>query len=112
MQDDSASYGRLGVILRQHRRDIFIGQTMKAVAPYPPLSDGRRQGEGLGDRRVGMVEGGVETGDLRQRWRALQQDFDGGEVVRLMQWGQRHQAFELVHYLGIDPHGYRVLDPT
>lgn len=62
--------------------------------------------------RLGMVEGGVETGDLRQRRRTLPQGLDRSEVMRLMERRQRHQAVERLDSVGIDPHGRRVLDAT
>ena len=56
------------------------------------------------------MEGGIEAGDLRQRRRALYQDPDRRQVMRLVQRRQGNQALELRHHIPIYAHRCRVVD--
>ena len=53
------------------------------------------------------MERRVEARDLRQRRRPREQRTDRREVVRLVQWRERHQLFELREDRGVDPHRLR-----
>ena len=67
MRDDDPAVRDFGRDLRQDICDIFIGKTMKAVAPDPLLVQPARYGVVVRDLVVAAVKGRVEAGDLRQR---------------------------------------------
>ena len=48
----------------QHLGDVLIGEAMKAVAFDTKSRYGTRQGKGLGDGWLPLVESGIETGYL------------------------------------------------
>ncbi len=58
---------------------------MEAVPSHALLGEPPRQREGLGDRRLGAVERGVEAGDLRQARGDRRHGPDGPQVVGLVQ---------------------------
>jgi hypothetical protein len=66
MRDDNAAIGDFGRPLRQYRSNVFVGETVKAVAPDAFLIERIGQGEGLLDLRRGAVKGGIEACHLRQ----------------------------------------------
>ena len=63
MGNDHAPAGARRV-LGQRAGDEFIGQAVEAVTLDAFGRQRARDGEGLGDRRVGAVEGGIEAGHL------------------------------------------------
>src|SRR4029077_9166173 len=91
MRYDNAAIGDFGRALRQYRGDVFVGKTMKAVTPDTFLIERIGQSEGLLDLRRSAVKGGIEACHLRQFGIEAHRHLDGGEVVRLVQWCQRHQ---------------------
>ena len=83
---------------------------MKSVAANAFLAEVARQGESLGETRLGAVEGGVEAGDLRDLRRSFHDRAHGGEVVGLMQWREWLQLGELGEHSFGHPHRSAVLD--
>ena len=77
---------------------------MKAVAADAVVMEAARQGEPVGELRMGAVEGGIEAGDLGQVRLASGDRADAGEVVRLMQRGERAERLELGEHGIVDPH--------
>ena len=57
---------------------------MKAVTPHTFRIKTLRNSVAVRDGTMAAMERGVETGDLRQAGKALQQDADRREIVRLM----------------------------
>ena len=94
---------RSGAISFSRDATIFIGQAVEAIAPYAGLRELARQRELLRQGRLALMEGGVEAGDLRDMRRGLGDRFDGGQIVRLMQRGERNQRASVGHHAGIDP---------
>lgn len=75
---------------------------MKTVPPQAPLPGIVRQRQDLLDIGDGVMETGVETGDLRQVRKLPQQDLDGIQRKGLVQWGQWDIALQVGQHLGID----------
>ena len=67
---------------------------MEAVAPNAAIAHFARQGEQSRDVRLGLMEGSVETGNLRHPGKAASHDPDRLQVVRLMQRRERHQRLK------------------
>ena len=72
---------------------------MEAVALHVVADHGARQGHELGDGRLAAMEAGVEAGHLRHVGQPLGHRVDGGQVVRLMERGERRQLAQLVEDL-------------
>ena len=87
--------------LRQNRGDVLVGQAVEAVAADALRVQLRGQREHLRDLRVAAVERGVEAGHLRQLRRALQQQADRRQVVRLMQRRERNELLQRLQHAGI-----------
>ena len=68
MGDHDAPFGvRCADRIGQDAGNIFVGQAVESVAPNAVVGETARQREGGSDLRLGVVKGGVEAGDLRQR---------------------------------------------
>ena len=92
MGDHHAALGACGpTIVRQDAGDVFVGQAVEPVAPNSLFCQAARQSKGGGDFRLGVVEGSVEAGDLRQARVQFRKRRDGGEVMRLMERGERDE---------------------
>jgi hypothetical protein len=77
---------------------------MEAVAPNALRGELARQCEFLRQRRLAAMECGVEAGDLRHLRSNRADCTDRADVMGLVQWGERYQAFEHGHDLAIDQH--------
>ena len=94
MEDDHPAVGGLAQMLGQDLGDVFIGQSVEAVAAYPLFRELTRQREQLRQFRLAAMEGGVEAGHLRQSRLQPLERADGVEVVRLVQGRERNQLGE------------------
>jgi hypothetical protein len=83
---------------------------MKAVAPDTFLIERIGQSEGLLDLRRSAVKGSIEACHLRQFGIEAHRHLDGREVVRLVQWCQRHQRLQLGDQFGSDAGRSRVME--
>ncbi len=88
---------------RQDARDIFVGQTVEAVAPDAFGIETLRDRVMIGQRAMAAMKGGVEAGDLRQIRETGQDRTDRRQIVRLMKRRQRNVAFQSRQYVLIDP---------
>ena len=104
MGDNDAGAGGGPGMAGQDAGDVFIGKAVKAVAPHPFFGQGARQGIGRDQRRIGVVEGGVETGDLRQPRGDLGEAPYGREIMGLMQGRQGHQCLQFGKHVGACEH--------
>src|SRR4029453_4842117 len=95
VRDDNFLSGNLRKDVVQNAGDVFIRESMKAVAPHALFFNFVRQGNEVNDRRVRTVETRGETGDLGNIGQTIENCFDRGEVVRLMQRRQRNQFVQL-----------------
>ena len=68
MGDDQAGLRQRRIDLFQPWHDEIVGQAVEAVAAHAGRREIARQGEVLGQRRLGAMERGVEAGDLRHGW--------------------------------------------
>jgi hypothetical protein len=94
MGDDHPPLRQRRIERGQTGRDIFVGQSVEAIAAHPPRGIGARERQARGDAGHGMVEAGVETGDLHQM-RGLACDLaDRGEVVGLVERGERGKGIK------------------
>ena len=66
MRDDDPSLRNIGRDLRQGLRDVFIGKTVKSIAPDSLVVQPAGYGIVVRDRVVTAVKGRVEAGDLGQ----------------------------------------------
>jgi hypothetical protein len=89
-------------VLGQRAGDEFVGQAVEAVALDAFGRQRARDGEGLGDRRVGAVEGGIEAGHLTDIGQQAGDGLDAVEVVRLMQRGEGDEALEFLDDFAVD----------
>jgi len=83
----------------QHRHDVLVGQAMEAVAAHALLAQRTRQREGVVHLGHVGVEGGVETGHLRQLGESSAELADARQVVRLVQRRERIEARQLFQHL-------------
>ena len=67
---------------------------MEAIAAHPPRGIGARERQARGDAGHGMVEAGVETGDLHQMGGLACDLADRGEVVGLVERGERGKGIK------------------
>ena len=88
VQHDGPAQRRLRIEARQRRRDVLVGQAMKAVAADAGLVKVGRKGEALRHVGVRPVKRGVETSDLRQACVGRADRPDRGQIVRLVQGSQ------------------------
>ncbi len=82
---------------------------MEAVAAHAALEVLVGQPVELRDALLSLVEGGVETGDLRQIRLHLLHGTDRRQVVRLMQRRQRDEVLEAAHRFRCHQQGSRVV---
>src|SRR5260221_10782891 len=94
MRHDNTAIGYFWRSLRQHRSDVYVGNTVKTVSPYALLEDRIGQGESLFYFRRRAVKGRIETRDLRQIRVEGHRHLDRREIVRLMQGCERHQRLQ------------------
>ena len=93
MGHDDATIGRCRAKdVGQNACDIFIGKAVKPVPPDALGGEPMRQRERGGDLSLSMMKRRVEAGDLRQSRMKLCDGGNGGEVVGLMERGQRNEA--------------------
>ena len=82
---------------------------METIAAQALVPDLVRQPQLLLHLGHGVVEGGVETGHLRQVGHAVHQCGNGFQRVGLMQRGQRDVALQVGQHLGIHAHRMGIL---
>jgi hypothetical protein len=74
------------------QRDVLVGKSVKAVALDAGFRQPSRQREQPRQLRLGLMELGVEAGDLAQAWTVLRDGLDRSQVVRLVQRRERAQG--------------------
>ena len=85
---------------------------MEAVAANAGVVKLRREREPLRELGRRPVERGVEARNLREIRRTLGEQSDGREVVRLVEWGERHERLELPEEVSVDARGRGVREPA
>ena len=90
-------------------RDVFIGKTVKSVAPDPLLVQPAGYGVVVRDLVVVAMKGGVEAGDLRQRGKIGEQRADRRQIVGLMQRRKRREPLQTRDHAMVDQHGTIVI---
>jgi hypothetical protein len=75
--------------LRQLLGDILVRESVESVATNAFRVEALRDRVSVRDLVVSAVKSSVETGDLRQTWKSLEQDTDWRQIVRLMEGRQR-----------------------
>ena len=78
---------------------------MKAVAPDAGVMQLGGQSESLCEIGCRAMKRGIEAGDLRKSGPTVEQQPDRREVVRLMQWRERYERFQLLEKLAVDARG-------
>jgi hypothetical protein len=92
MRDDHATGFHRGV---KRIRYIVIGQPMKAVAPHTFSIETMWQGERVIHKRMGAVEGRIETRHLQGVGKRRHGLLDTCQIVRLMQRCQRRKLCQV-----------------
>jgi hypothetical protein len=62
--DDGTTAGGARIDLREHRRDVLVGEAMEAISDDAFIGERSGQGDLLGDERLGAMKGRIEAGDL------------------------------------------------
>jgi hypothetical protein len=101
--DHHRAAGALADHFRQLARDVVVGQAVEAVALDALGRQPARQREGLRDRRLGAVEGGVEAAHLRHLRHQRGDRAHRAQVVRLVQRGERHEGVERAQHRLVEP---------
>ena len=109
MRDDHAAVGDLGRDGRQRRRDVFIRESVEAVALHAGVTNFLRQRHEFRHGRLAAMEAGVEAGHLRHAGQLVPHGFDRGQVVGLMERRQRHQRAKVLQDFRRDDAGTGVL---
>src|SRR5262249_7313060 len=102
MSHDNAALGDVSRELRQLARDVFVGESVKAVAADALLVEPLGQRVAVGDLWMAPMEGGVEAGDLGELRLPLQQGSDRAEIVRLMERRQPWQGLKPLDHSIVD----------
>jgi hypothetical protein len=102
MGDDHAPGGERRRHACEFPRDPRIGQPVEAIAANAPVIHCARQGETLGLVGPSAMECRVERRDLRHVGRQLGHGPDRGEVVWLVQRGERRKALQLGQHILVD----------
>ena len=84
MRQDHPAIGEFSQAFGKHARDKFVGQTMKTVALDALVKILKGQSEHSRNAGLGLMEGRVETCDLRDVGPQLLYRPDCGEVKRLV----------------------------
>ena len=108
VEDDRLALRGAPIVLRQHRRDVFVRQPVEAVPAHAAVGDRLGQRERLRHRRRAAVERRVEARHLRQVRRAREHGPDRREIVRLVQRRERDVFFQRGQDRRIHAHGLRV----
>jgi len=109
VRDDDATISTIRHRVAQALRDILIGKAVKAVAADPLDVELLRNRVMVGNIAMAAMECSVETGDLRHIRKALEQDSDRCQIVRLVQRRERHIAFKVGQHLLVHEHGLVVI---
>src|SRR5690242_17900179 len=99
MREDHPSSRKRRRELAQAGYQVFVRQTVEAVAPHAFVAQAPWQCEGLRQMALATMKGGIEAGNLRHARCGGEDRANGGEVVRLMQrrqWAQRLQCAQHV----------------
>jgi hypothetical protein len=97
MRGDDPSSRKGGRVKLQLLDNELVAQAMEPVAAHARRRQRARQGETRGLDRHGVVEGGVEAGDLREFRTRCGERAHGSEIMRQVkriEWDQRAQRFQ------------------
>ena len=99
---DDAPLSNLWCDLWQDRRDVFVRQTVKAVALHAGAADLPGQRNHLRDGRLTAMEARVEAGDLRHAGKPIAHRVNRRQVVGLMKRSERDQLPQILQNLWRD----------
>src|SRR5262249_49506892 len=89
VRDDDATVGDFRRDPRENGGDVFVGQTVKAIALNTGATDFARERDQLRDGGLAAMKTGIEAGYLRHTRHSMRDCVDRGEVIRLVQRRQR-----------------------
>ena len=112
VSDDDTRLRDIGRDPREGLRDVFIGKTVKPVAPDSLIVQPAGYGVVIRDLVVVAVKGRVEAGDLGQRGKVGKQGANGRQIVRLMQRRKRRETLQTRYHAMVDQHGPVVIRTT
>ena len=95
----------LGRHIRQDGGDVFVRQSVEAVALNAGAADVAGQRDQFGDRRLPAMKARVEAGDLRHTGKLLGHGVNRRQVVGLVEWRQGHQRSQRGEHLRGDERG-------
>ena len=90
VSDNDAPRRRLGCDIGQPGGDVFIRESMKAVAAHAFRVQVLRDGKMVRNRCMTAVEGRIEAGNLGELRKNRANGANRREIVRLMQGRKRH----------------------
>ena len=103
--NDHFCIGQRGRSFVEPLRNIFVGETVEAVAAHPQLGNLSRQGEHLRECRLRAMEGCIEARDLRNVRRLLGDGINSGKIMGLVQWRKRTQLSKSRSYNIVKSYG-------
>ncbi len=85
---------------------------VKTVAPYAVFGQILvRQSIGVGMRGQGVVECGVKDRDVFYFWQVLARGADSGQIMGIVEGGERAEFFDVVFHFVVNQHGGMVFVP-
>ena len=94
--NDQALRQLTGMVVGNRSGDVFVGESVEAVALQAFVAVARRQRQTPRDRRLDGVECSIETRHLRQLRCRVGDRADRRQIVRLMVRRQRRQCIQLL----------------
>src|SRR5215471_9167177 len=102
MSDNDAAFGNRGIKFRQAAGNIFIRQAVKTVTPHALLIEPLGDGVTVGEWTMRAMKRSIEARHLEQFGPLCQERADRGEIVRLVQGGERTELFEPFERVVVD----------
>src|SRR5215472_4541546 len=102
MSDNDAAFGNRGIKLRQAAGNVFIRQAVKTVAPHALLIEALGDRVTVGEWTVRAMKRSIKARHLKQFRPLCQERVDRGEIVRLVEGGERTELFEPFEHIFVD----------
>jgi hypothetical protein len=110
MRNDDPAFGNPGGDIRQDGSNILIGKAVKSISPQVRVTNASWQWDEFRHRRMPRVKARIKAGDLRHIRQALEDGIYGGEVIWLVQRGERDKFVQIRKYRPRHHHRLSVSD--
>ena len=104
MSNDDTSRGNARCDFRKSLGNELVLQTVKAIATDTFGKQMIRDSKPVGDFRMPAVKRGIKARDLKNAGPTLQKRLYRGEIVRLVQGGERDKPSQLLNDMLVDNH--------